>query len=329
MGYFLGFDVAKTKMDVALINEQGTEQWTDIIPNEATAIAGLLLTTAGSHPGHELQCVVESTGCYHHPLLEAGTAVGVDVRVYNPIITRQQIKATVRGKKTDRTDALMIARLGLRGEGRLYTPEPYTTTKYYVRGQQRLSAISTSLKLYEAHLTSVLEVELTEAAQDILTAIQEQLKAARAQFIRDTVASTPSGLMRRLQTIPGIGPYIAASIIGEIQTMARFPRAKHVIAYAGLDPKIRQSGKSLNSTGRLTKRGSSYLRRSLFIAANIARQHDPNFKALYDKKRAEGKTYTVAVCVVARRLLVITRAVWLREQDYDVNLWNGNLDKPK
>lgn len=113
-----------------------------------------------------------------------------------------------------------------------------------------------------------------------------------------------------------IGPYIAASVTGEIQTMERFGSAKAVIACAGLDPKIEQSGKSLNATGRLTKRGSGYLRRSLFIAANIARRYDPQFGALYERKRAEGKTHKVATCVVARKLLTVIRAVWLSGEAY-------------
>ncbi len=93
--------------------------------------------------------------------------------------------------------------------------------------------------------------ELSQAAKDILTTIQEQFKAARRQFILDTAASAPSGLMQLLQSIPGVGPYTAASIIGEIQDMKRFSSAKAIIAYSSLDPRIKQSGKSLNSTGQI------------------------------------------------------------------------------
>jgi transposase len=129
--------------------------------------------------------------------------------------------------------------------------------------------------------------------------------------------SAEGEVFRLLQTIKGIGPYVAASLIGEIQDMHRFKTAKALTAFAGLDPKIRQSGKTLNSTGRLTKRGSSYLRHSIFIAASVARQYDPTLRALYDKKRGEGKSYTVATCAVARKLLAIVRAVWLSGKDYD------------
>jgi len=319
--YFLGCDVAKSKLDVSLVNEQGVEQWVDKVPNEASKLAESLLAVTGHYGAGTLTCVVEATGCYHHALLDACEAVSIPCRVYNPILTKQGIKSSVRGKKTDKTDALLIARLGLRGEGRIHTPEPYRTTRYAARAQQRLGELSGAVKRYQTHVESVLGDELTTAAQELLAAIQTQFAAARKQFVTDTSASAPEGLVRRLQTIPGIGPYVAASLIGEVQTMDRFRTAKAFIAYAGLDPKIRQSGHSLNSTGRLTKRGSSYLRRSLFIAASSARRYDPYFKALYDKKRAEGKTYKIAVCVVARKMATVVRAVWLSEEDYDVTRW--------
>lgn len=59
----------------------------------------------------------ESTGYSHYPLLRAAAALKLSCRVLNPILTKQAMKATVRGKKTDRSDAVLIARLGLRGEG--------------------------------------------------------------------------------------------------------------------------------------------------------------------------------------------------------------------
>jgi transposase len=317
--YFLGCDVSKLKLDLSFINAQGIELWTDKVPNEPVAIATFLLTLTGNYPDEMIQCVVEATGVFHLPLAETSYAVGLPCRVYNPVITKAGIKATVRGKKTDKTDALLIARMGLRGEGRLYTPEPYLATKHYARSCQKLSILSSSFQQYKRHITELLDGELTEEAQDVLKDIQVAIRDARKQLYKDLAESAKGDVFTRLQTIPGIGPYIASSLIGEIQTIERFTDAHALIAYAGLDPRIKQSGHTLNTTGRLTKRGSSYLRRSLFISANIARQHDPNFRALYDKKRAEGKPYTVANCVVARKLLTVVRGVWLSRKDYDAD----------
>lgn len=317
MVYFLGCDVSKRKLDLSLINEQGLEQWCGEGPNSVAGIAGLLLSVAGDHPGHEVRCVVESTGCYHRLFATVAYGLGLECLVYNPIITRQQLRATIRGKKTDRTDALMIARLGLRGEGRLYVPESYSATKYYARGHQRLGQLNVAFCAYQSHVQNILGASLSPEAVRALEAAQQALQGAKHRFRHDMVTSAPLELSSRLQSIPGVGPFVAASLIGEIQDIGRFKTNKQLTAYVGLDPRIKQSGHTLNTTGRLTKRGTPYLRRSLFLAANIARLHDPNFKALYDKKRTEGKTYTVATCAVARKLLAVARAVWLSGQSYD------------
>ncbi|HEU5187717.1 MAG TPA: IS110 family transposase [Candidatus Saccharimonadales bacterium] len=316
--YFLGFDTAKAKYDVSCVDEHGVEQWRDMVPNTTEAVAVLLLTATGHYGEDNLTCVVESTGCYHYPLLDVAEALAIPCKVYNPILTKQHIKSSVRGKKTDRTDALAIARLGLRGEGRLHSPEPYRTLKYYLRCYQKIGAIDLMLKLHCAHLTSVLDDEMSPVMQTSLEAVQESVLAARKALYADMQLAAAGDLYVLLQTIPGIGPYIAASLIGEIQDMQRFPSSRAVVAYSGLDPKIRQSGQNQGGKGRLTKRGSSYLRRSIFIAANVSRQFDPQFKALYDKKRAEGKSHTVATCVVARKLLAVVGSVWLSGERYKV-----------
>lgn len=206
--------------------------------------------------------------------------------------------------------------MGWSGGGRIHTPELNLATKHFARGCTKLSILSSSYAQYKQHFTELLDDELSDDAKELLIGIQQAIKEARAQLCKDLSVSAQGEIFRLLQTIPGIGLYVAASIIGEIQDIVRFPKAKHLIAYAGLDTKIRQSGDALNGTGRLTKRGSSYLRRSLFIGASIARQHDAQFKALYDKKRAEGRTYKEATVVVARKLLLVVRSVWLSGNNY-------------
>ena len=315
--YVLGCDVSKLTVDMALVDGQSVVQWTDKVANETGALTAYFCTVAGACPDMTVQVAVEATGCYHYPVAEAAVAAGLGCVIYNPILTKQQIKSSVRGSKTDKTDAIHIARIGLRGDGRLYTPEVYLATKHYARSCQKLSILSTACKHYQSHLTDLLEAELSPLTKGLLQGVQDAITAAKEQLYKDLATSAKGDIFTRLQTIKGVGPYVAASLIGEIQDMKRFKTAKALTAYAGLDPRIRQSGHTLNSTGRLTKRGSSYLRRSIFLAANVARQHDPNLKAFYDKKRSEGKSYKVATVATARKLLTIVRAIWLSGQNYD------------
>jgi transposase len=158
MSYFLGFDAAKLKLDWSLINEQGIELAYGKVGNEEVAIASLLLTISGNYPTVDIVCVVESTGCYHYALTETSHAVGLACVVLNPIITKQQTKATIRSKKTDRTDATMVVRLGLRGEGALYFPEPYRQTKHHARAIQKLSLLDYSYGHYRNHITDLMKM---------------------------------------------------------------------------------------------------------------------------------------------------------------------------
>ena len=188
MVYFLGCDVSKRKLDLSLVNEQGVEQWCGQVLNEARDIASKLSSITGDYPQTEVRCVVESTGCYHREFADTAYDLGLACLVYNPIITKQQIRATIRGKKTDRTDALMIARIGLRGEGRMYAPEPYPTTRYYARGQQRLGQFALALHAYQMHVESLLGVELSQEAKSSLCGLEEAFHSARKHFGQEMTA---------------------------------------------------------------------------------------------------------------------------------------------
>ena len=96
----------------------------------------------------------------------------------------------------------------------------------------------------------------------------------------------------------------------------RFKSGKQLVAYAGLDPKVKQSGASLARNTAITKRGSPYLRRALFIAASVAQRYDPDLKAYYEKKRAEGKHYSPATIANARHIAHRVLAVLKRGTPY-------------
>ena len=166
--YYLGCDVAKYKLDVSLVNLHGTELCHESIDNSPEAITGLLLKFADEYGNDVVGCVIEATSIYHLPLAETVHELNVPCIVYNPIITKSGIKATVRGKKTDRNDALVIARMGLRGEGRLYMPETHKATKHYARSCQKLSILSSSFNQYKQHISDLLGDNLRDNSKELL-----------------------------------------------------------------------------------------------------------------------------------------------------------------
>lgn len=96
-------------------------------------------------------------------------------------------------------------------------------------------------------------------------------------------------------TIPGISYTNGATILGEIGDISRFSIPKKLVAYAGIDASVTQSGEFEASRNVMSKRGSPYLRKALFSAALVASNHDPTLKAFYQKKISEGKHHFTAV----------------------------------
>jgi hypothetical protein len=193
--------VAKNKLDVSLLElRSGRELMHTIVVNSTAAICQLLEDCLAGYSG-SFQCVVEATSTYHFNLLYAAEELGVPVRVYNPIITKSGIKASVRGKKTDRTDALLIARMGQRGEGRIHVPEKYKTVKYYARSCQKLSIMNTSFSEYKTHFTDLLEGEITPEFTDLLSGVGQAIIKARTQLYKDLAKASQGESFRLLQTI--------------------------------------------------------------------------------------------------------------------------------
>ena len=137
------------------------------------------------------------------------------------------------------------------------------------------------------------------------------------------VAALLAPLNQHLTTIPGIGPVLAATILAEIGDVARFPRVEALVADAGLDPGVFESGQFQGRRQHISKRGSPYLRRALFLpcpagagAAHGAHARTPDLAAYLARKRAEGKPYKVALIAVAHRLLARCHVVLKEGRPY-------------
>ena len=106
-----------------------------------------------------------------------------------------------------------------------------------------------------------------------------------------------------IETIPGIGPVLGAIIVSEIGDINRFSHASKLVAYAGIDPTVKQSGEFDATKNRMSKRGTPYLRRALWTASIVAAFNDPNLHEYYLKKKNEGKHHGTIIGAIARKLI--------------------------
>ena len=120
-----------------------------------------------------------------------------------------------------------------------------------------------------------------------------------------------------LHTIPGIGMIAAATILAEIGDINRFKSSSALVAFAGIDPTVRQSGEFSSPHNHMSKRGSPYLRHAIFLAATARSFHNSPLNAYYKKKRDQGKHHLTATGAVARKLTSVIYAVLRDSKPYE------------
>ena len=120
-----------------------------------------------------------------------------------------------------------------------------------------------------------------------------------------------------LHTIPGIGMIAAATILAEIGDINRFKSSSALVAFAGIDPTVRQSGEFSSTHNHMSKRGSPYLRHAIFLAATTCSFHISPLNAYYKKKRDQGKHHLTATGAVARKLTTVIYAVLRDSKPYE------------
>ena len=150
----------------------------------------------------------------------------------------------------------------------------------------------------------LLMLEQIHTLQEKCGALEAQIGALLQQF--DTT----------LTTIPGIGAILAATILSEIGDISRFSSADKLAAYIGVDPTVNQSGEFVGIHVHMSKRGSPYLRRAVWMASVGAVQRDPMFKAYYEKKAAEGLRYMSIIGHVTKKMTAVIYAIMRDNKAY-------------
>ncbi|VYT15388.1 Transposase IS116/IS110/IS902 family protein [Anaerococcus vaginalis] len=138
--------------------------------------------------------------------------------------------------------------------------------------------------------------------------------------IEDEISSMINSLCPVITSITGIGDILGAAIFSEIGDISRFERANQLVAYAGLDVAVKQSGNFNATDTKISKRGLPYLRRVIWLAASVAAFKDPALSVYYQKLRQRGKAHGTSIGAVARKLTNIIFAVLRDNKTYIPNI---------
>jgi transposase len=298
----VGIDVSKDRLDVA-VRPSG-----DVFVVERTAkgLEGLVVRLQTICP---LIVALEATGGFETVVTATLAAAGLPVAVVNPAQVRSFAKALGQRAKTDPIDACVIAHFAeaTRPQPRaLPDAETQLLADLVQRRRQIIEMIGA-----ESQRAKRAPARLQKSIARLRKALEKELDSVDTD-IDDAVRGSPMWREKEdlLQSVPGVGPTIARTLIADMPELGRLDR-KEIAALAGLAPFTRQSGqwrgKSFIGGGR-TK-----VRTALFMGAMVAKKHNPLLKAFFDRLVAAGKPKMVALIATARKLLTILNAI-VRDQ---------------
>jgi transposase len=267
--------------------------------------------------------VVEATGVYHEDLLYFLANEEHDVAVMNPLHMKRYIESLAQRSKTDNLDAQAIAQFALERNPKLWQKpiaEIQTLRALYrermqwmnekVRLQNRLHALNhaynspkSTIKRYQQEIKRL---------QSYIDAIE---KEAQAVVNHHPVLAKK---FKILQQVKGVAFITVLGVVAETGGFTCSANVRRLVAYAGLDIRLKESG-AFKGKSTLSKRGNGNLRSALFMAALSAGRYDTAHGAYVERIRSRYNYKKVGTVAMARKLLVLLKALWEGDADYDPN----------
>ncbi len=376
---YVGVDIGKSRHAAAAVDEAGgCVMQPRFFTQDAGGFASLLGALAELGGASAVVVGMEATGHYWKALRHALGERGYRVDVINPLVTAGEASFDVRGRKTDKIDALAIANVVRKG-GYSPAPEEHASAdalKALTRHRKSLVARRSDAK---RRLTATLDVVFPEAiktlgdlygassqaavkafpsarlaaASKIRTLTSLFAKASGGQLGRDAaeafrtaalhsvsltihnegeefvaaqtvdeicaldaqigeaerriLAEPQPPVARILGSIKGAGKIQPMAVAAELGDLVRFAGAdmpKKVLAYAGCESRVRESG-TWKGRAKMSKRGSPSLRYALYLMACTVRLHSPYFNEIYKRHVAKGKHHNVALSHVIRKIVEV------------------------
>ena len=333
--YIVGIDIGKNHHEASIVSPEGKQIGRSLrfatTHKGADSLMSFIFKNIGNSP-----CVfgMEATGHYWYPIYSFLKAKGYTIYVINPIQSDSLRKMYIRQTKNDSIDSFLIAeviRFGQFGTTSMGILEKYLTPENIENAPiDELFEIikdKSHNRLTKAKATSIKEAAADtfgiKIAQDAFSFQLKQL-IDRMNFLDKQIEALDCQILEYyekfdcyLHTIPGIGMIAAATILAEIGDINRFKSSSALVAFAGIDPTVRQSGEFSSTHNHMSKRGSPYLRHAIFLAATTCSFHNSPLNAYYKKKRDQGKHHLTATGAVARKLTTIIYAVLRDSKPYE------------
>lgn len=297
VSYCAGIDVSKNMLDVAIWPEKATFRV------ENTPQAHAELVKRFKDLGVE-RVLLEATGGYEKRVLHAVQRAGFHAMCVNPVRARQFARAMGFKAKTDKNDALMLARFAENLD--IYDlEEPDAGREQLVEMIKQRNAFVQQRDDEKRRLQQASGTEIIEAYTRHIDFLNGEIKTLE-KLIAQQALELNSTLAGQLMAVKGIGPVTTANLIAYLPELGKLDRRK-IAALVGVAPFNNDSGEKAGKREIWGGRGK--VRRVLYMCAWTMARFDPEFKARYESLRARGKVAKVAITACMRTLIVRLNAM--------------------
>ena len=300
--HFVGIDVSKDKLDVAVLGKKAIEPF-------ASTKRGIASLVRGMKQCKPKLIVVEATGGYEEALVLALFEAGLPVALVSPQRVRQYAKAKGLLAKTDQLDAQILAEYGKTIQPRLFVGKS--------EERKRLSALVGRRKQLndmlqaEKNRLRTTSVEVRHSLKRIIACLKAEMKELEEEIHQFMRTHEEMGEQEKLlRTAKSIGPVTAATLLADLPELGQLHR-KQIAALVGVAPMNRDSGRKRGY--RKTKGGRPAVRNALYMSTLTGIRYNPVIQAQYQQLLKRGKEKKVAITACMRKMLTILNAM-LRDQ---------------
>ena len=311
----LGIDVAKKTFHVCFhLDGKRRHKKFDNTPAGFAQLAAWLNQQGGT----QLHVCPEATSTYSDALARFLHQAGHTVSLVNPARIKAFAQSRLIRTKNDKLDAELIARYCQEAKPAARTP-PAPEVSQLQALVRHLESLGETRQQLRNRLTDGPQVEIVLASlRKLVKELGDEMEAVEGQIAEHI--SGHSELKERaelIDSIIGLGPKTAAKLLGEIPHLSDYKRASQVVAFAGLNPKERQSGTSIKGQSRISKTGNARLRKALYMPAIVAIKHHPLIRDFARRLEDRGLCKLAIVTAVMRKLLHLVFGVLKTGKKFD------------
>lgn len=317
--FYLGIDVAKDKLDCALLNASTNKIKSKVVANGVAGF-GELQKWLKKQKVEAPHVVMEPTGVYHEPAAFFLSDAGLTISFVNPAQIRKFAQGIGVRTKTDKADSEVLARFGNTQKPAAWVPPP-ASARMLKALLARRDAVADDLQREKNRQEKMVVTDtpalVLQSMADSIKFLTDELKRLQ-KSIDDLIDKDPDlrGKKELLETIPGVGARVSDHITALLAGRS-FERAEQLAAYLGLVPVQWESGSSVRGRPRMSKAGPAHLRKLLYMPALVAVRLNPHVKALYLRLLAKGKSKMAAIGAAMRKLAHLCFGVVKTGRAYD------------